>query len=180
MKKLLQVLLVLALLSASGAPARAADLIPVHVTFTGVDAPARWAARHDSRDARMAITSREGDVTLLLTDEVVAIQFSDRCMHELRRKMREDEDRQDNAVARALASAVLSGVRSLLDHSAECPVRALRAAAYEDGRLVFTATDGRHVLEGLIVDDHDVLAGFDEADAQRFARECGRLVRQKR
>ena len=180
MKALLRVLLVGFLLPGASVPAGAHDLLPTNVKVADVHAPARWAPRHDERDARRAITSREGDVTLLLTDEVVAIQFSEGALRKIHRQMREDEDTQDNAIARALTSAVMSGVRTLLDHCAECPIRALQGAAVVDGRLVFTATDGRHVLEGMTVDDHEALAGFAPDDARSFARECERMCRQKR
>jgi hypothetical protein len=179
MKAFLWILLVGLLLPGASAAAGALDLLPANVKVADVHAPARWAPRHDVRDARLAITNREGDVTLLLTDEVVAIQFSEHTLREIHRRMREDEDTQDNAIARALASAVMSGVRTLLDHSAECPIRALHDAAFVDGRLVFTAADGRHVLEGMRVDDREALAGFAEGDARTFARECERIRRQK-
>jgi hypothetical protein len=180
MKPLLWILLVGILHPGASTLAGAHDLFPGNMKVADVHAPARWAPRHDSRDAQLAITNREGNVTLLLTDEVVAIQFSDRTLREIHRQLREDEDTQDNAIARALASAVMSGVRTLLDHSAECPIRSLHDAAYVNGRMVFTAVDGEHVLEGMKVDDHEALAGFAENDARSFVRACERIRRQKR
>ena len=180
MKALLWALVVGLSLPCASAPAGAHDLLPGNVKVADVHAPARWAPRHDARDARLAITNREGNVTLLLTDEVVAIQFSERTLRDIHRQMRADEDTRDNAIARALASAVMSGVRTLLDHSAECPIRSLHAAAFVDGRLVFTAVDGEHVLEGTRVDDREALTTFAEDDARTFVRECERLRRQKR
>jgi hypothetical protein len=180
MKAVLWILVVGFLSSGAGASAGAHELFPGNVKVGDVHAPARWAPRHDVRDARLSITNREGNVTLLLTDEVVAIQFSERTLRDIHRQMREDEDTQDNAIARALASAVMSGVRTLLDHSAECPVRSLHDAALVDGRIVFTAVDGEHVLEGMKVDDREALASFAPEDARAFVRECERLRRQKR
>src|SRR5262249_45722876 len=94
------------------------------------DPPARWSARHDPEDARFAITTENGEVTLLLTHDVVAMQLSDHTFHhvdrELRKKERDHED-DDNPIAEAISTAILSGVRALLDHSAECPIREVKA-----------------------------------------------------
>jgi hypothetical protein len=143
---------------------------------TCCDEPARWAARHDSRDARLAITTEDGAATLLLTSEVAAVQLSDRMMRDTRRKLKAEKDGdEDNVLERAIKTAVIGGVRALLDHSAECPVRELKSVDYRDERLIFTALDGKRVFDDIDVNDRDVMTGFSERDAKAFVREFRRL-----
>ena len=138
--------------------------------------PARWAARHDSEDARIAITTEDGDVTLLLTRRVVALQLSDRTFHKVNRELRrKNDEEEDNPIAGAIKTAVIGGVRALLDHSAECPVRELNDVAYRGGRLIFTTEDGDRIFEDVEVDNSDVMSDFSERDAREFVREFRRL-----
>jgi hypothetical protein len=140
------------------------------------EAPARWAARHDSEDARIAITTEDGDVTLLLTRRVVALQLSDRTFHKVNRELRrKKQEEEDNPIAEALKTAVIGSVRALLDHSAECPVRELSDVAYRGGRLIFTTEDGDRIFEDVEVHDSDVMGDFSERDAREFVREFRRL-----
>lgn len=139
------------------------------------ESPARWGARHDLEDARIAITTEEGDVTLLLTRRVVALQLSDHCFHKVNRELRRQREDQDNPIAEAIQTVVISSVRALLDHSAECPVREIRDVTYRDGRLVFVTEDGDSLFEKVEVNDSEVMASFSEADAREFVREFRRL-----
>jgi hypothetical protein len=141
--------------------------------------PTRWAARHDTHRARIAVTTEDGEVVLLLTGDVVAFQLSDRTFHKVRRKLRDKENEDsDNALAQAIKTAVLSGVRALLDHSAECPIRDVSDVDYRDGRLVFTAENGRRIFENIEVDNRDVMQSFSESDARLFVREFRRAKAQ--
>ena len=136
------------------------------------DSPARWAARHDPGDARLAIDTREGEATLLLTGDVVAVQLSDRTLHKVERKFRDERaEDDDNPLAAAIKTAVYTGVLSLLDHSAECRIRDIRDVDYRNGRLEFTTEGGRPLFSHMEVDDEDMLASFSERDAQAFVRE---------
>src|SRR5262249_22986425 len=78
--------------------------------------PARWADRHDVGDSRIAITTHGDEATLLLTDDVVALQLSNRLFHDVTRNLRKAEKEDDeNVLAQVLKSAVLGSVRALLD-----------------------------------------------------------------
>jgi hypothetical protein len=166
------------LLIASSASARDCDewTGSLHVG-SGVEAPARWAPRHDSRLARLVITSSDGKVDLLLTPTAVAFQISDRKMASLEHKLRDKQDDADDdtPIGDAFKTAVLAGVRVLLKHSAECPVRELRDVDYRDGALVFTTTDGDHLFHGLEVNDSALLGAFSERDARAFVHEFRRM-----
>ena len=139
------------------------------------DPPARWASRHDAEDARVAITTADGDVTLLLTRKVVALQLSDRTFHKVNRELRQKQEEADNPLAEAIQTVVIGGVRALLGHSAECPVREISDVTYRQGRLVFVTEDGGRLFEDVEVNDSNVMADFPQRDAREFVREFRRL-----
>lgn len=175
--KLAPALLALSLLLPS-APALAHDTGCVRVSRFGCADPLRWADRHDDGDARFAITTVDGKVTLLLTDGVVAMQLSNRTMRRLDREMhraRHEDDDDDGPLADAIRTAVIGTVQSVLDHRAECPLREIRDVRYERGRLVIVSRGGRRLFERIEVNDDDVLESFDPRDAADFAREFRRL-----
>lgn len=162
--------------SSLAAPALAKDAASVKINTTCCDPPARWAERYDARDARLAITTEDGAAVLLLVDDAVAVQLSTRALRDIRQELRKEEDSdEDNAIAHAFKAAVLSGVRTMIAHSAECPTRALKDVEYRNGRLVFTARNGGRVFDDLDVNGSDVMAGFSDADARAFVREFRRL-----
>ena len=169
----------LAVLLATPATVRSDDCPSFHTH--GCSAPARWAMRHDAGDARIAITTEDGDATLLLTDQVVAMQLSDRTLHRLRQRLRREEDAREEdggdalGIGTAIRATVFSAVRTLLDHSAEVPVRQLRDVDYRDGRLRFTTASGGGVFDDVDVNDRDVTASFRDRDALAFVREFRRL-----
>src|SRR5947199_6640526 len=86
----------------------------------------RWAEHHDPGDARFAITTEDGKVTLLLTDRVVALQLSERTLHRVQRELHAKEERQDHWLGAVIASAVIGTVGDLLDSSFECRLSDLR------------------------------------------------------
>jgi hypothetical protein len=141
------------------------------------DEPMRWSKRHDTSRAISAITTRNGKVTLVLTRNVVALQLSDRTMRKIDRELHRARNQDDgaDAIGEAFKVAALSTVRSLLDHSAECPVDELRDVRYVDGRIQFISRDGDPVFRHVRMDDDDMLEGFDPEDAADFVQEFRRL-----
>jgi hypothetical protein len=131
----------------------------------------RWADHHDPGDARFAMTTENGKVTVLLTDRVVALQLSERTLHRVQRELHAKEERQDHWLGAVIASAVIGTVGDLLDSSFECRLRDLRDVTYEDGRLEFIGRDGRPVFDHTEVCDNDLGSAFSEQDARRFVRE---------
>ena len=145
------------------------------------EAPAYWSDRHDPDDARLAITTRNRGATLLLTDEVVAVQLSDRAFHRVQRKLRAERgEDEDNVLARAIRTAVMSSVAAVLDHSAECEITDIRDVQYRQGQLVFVTEEGDRLFENMDVDDENVMAGFSERDARAFVQEFRRLKSRER
>jgi len=143
--------------------------------------PARWSARHEPEDARFAITTQNGEVTLLLTRNVVAMQLSDRTFHRVDRELRKKEresDEQDNPLADAIVTAVVSGVRALLDHSAECPIRDVKDVDYRGSELVLTLNNGERLFRHVELDDTNVMQNFSASDARAFVMEFRRAKSQ--
>lgn len=133
------------------------------------------SGHQDLDAARIAITTQDGKVTLLLTERDVAFQLSDRTVRRVRRQLRDTEDEQDNWFASAIVTAVTATVRGLIDHSVVCHVRDLRDVSYENGRLVFRGRNGRRVFDDAEVDHTDIATAFSERDAREFVREFRRL-----
>jgi hypothetical protein len=145
------------------------------------DSPVEWAPRHPVAASRLAITTTNRSITLLLTDDEVAMQLSDPAFHKATRDLRRDAgEHDDNVLGEAIRTAVVAGVGSLLDHSARCPLSELRDVTYANGRLALTSVNGRPVYQDADTDDEDVLASFSERDARAFVREFQRAKATRR
>lgn len=162
---------------APAGPALAHDSGGLRLNRFDCDDPLRWGPRHAAERARHAITSEDGRITFVLTDRVLALQLSDRTLRKLDRELHRarHEDDDSGPVGEAIKVAVVGAVRSMLAHSAECPVRELRDVRVADGRLVIVARDGTRLFERFEVDDEDVLDAFDPREAERLAAEFRRL-----
>lgn len=135
------------------------------------DGPTRLADRYDADEARFAIVTDNRKVMLLITDDVVAMQLSDRVLRKVSRKMRDAKDEDDGALAQAIRTAVLAGVRSALDHSAECDIRDIARADYRDGELILTGRNGKRLFGNAEIDGENVMRHFSPSDARAFVRQ---------
>jgi hypothetical protein len=177
----------LTLLLAALLPAGAALAHDHHAGSGGMHAstvkpPVEWGARHDLARARFAILTEDRAAALVLTRDLVAVQLSDQTLRKLDREIarEKDQDEEDGLIAQVIKSAVLGSVRTLLDHSLECPIEDLRDVRYRDGRLILITEDGDRVFEDLNINDHEVLEGFSEHDALAFVREFRRAKERSR
>jgi hypothetical protein len=178
MRRALPILLLAMLLSAGAAFAHDHH---VNVGSCEVREPLEWGARHDLARARFAMLTEDRAVALVLTRDLVAIQFSDRTFHKLDREIAIEKDEDDDGViVDAIKGAILGSVRALLDHSLECPIGDLRDVRYRDGRLILITEDGDRIFEDLNINDHEVLEGFSEHDALAFVREFRRAKERSR
>lgn len=163
--------------------ATAGEHASIHSSFNlcniSCDGPIRCAERHDARDTRLAITTDNGKVTLLLTDRVVAMQLSDRVLHKVERKLKDADDEDDNGLGRVIKTAVLTSVLALLNHSAECDIRDIASADYRSGELILTARNGKRIFGHADIDDENIMRDFSESDARVFVQELRRrMVRE--
>lgn len=154
----------------TASPAHASSL-----TCRGLGREVHISDRLDPADARIAITTQDGEVTLLLTDRHVVLQLSDRTLRQVRRELRDARDEQDHWLASTIATAVTGAVGELLDHSFTCRVRDLRDVSHRDGRLVFTGRHGKAVFIDEDECDSDFSRAFSERDADNFVREFRRV-----
>jgi hypothetical protein len=144
-------------------------------TCRGLGKEVRWSERRDPSDARIAITTESGEMTLLLTDRDVVFQLSDRAHRRVRRDLKDAKDDQDDVIASVVAAVVTNTVREVLDHSFVCQLRDLHHASYEDGCLVLTGRRGNVVFGSEDECDSDGMRGFSERDARAFVREFQRV-----
>jgi hypothetical protein len=141
------------------------------------DQSARLAPRQNARDAEVAINTENGEVTLLLTRDVVALQLSDRTLRKIRRDLRENdgEETDDGMLGQVIRTAVFSIVSGALTHSVEYPLSELRDVKYEDGELVLRTQDGDRLFHKVEINDTPVFRSFSAEDARDFVREFQRL-----
>ena len=174
---------VITLMLAMLLPAGAVSAHDHHVKIGSCEVrePLEWGARHDLARARFAMLTEDRAAALVLTRDRVAVQLSDRTLHKLDREIASEKSGdEDGLIAQVIKSAVLGSVRALLDHSLECPIGDLRDVRYRDGRLILITEDGDRIFEDLNIDDHEVLEGFSEHDAQAFVREFHRVKERSR
>jgi hypothetical protein len=164
-----------AVLALAAMPALPAGPTADAMTISCRDKYVRLREHQDLADARFAMDSRNGKVTLLLSDRVVAFQLSDRTVNKVRRELRDKKEEQDNWFAAAIVTAVAGTVSEFIDSSVECRIRDLKDVRFQDGRLVFISRDGRQIFDDVDVDDSDVCSSFSDSDARRFVREFRRV-----
>lgn len=179
--KTVAALLLLPLLAVPAGAAQAQEQATrVSVSHGSDDSPGRIGRRWDPRDARSAITTRDGMVMMLLTRDAVALQLTDRGLRDVRREMHEEAREEGGFLAEVIAAAVRGSVGTMLKRSVEYPVSELRDVSYRGGRLVFTGVDGERVFEKVTVNDADVMESFSEAEARAFVREFRRVKDRSR
>src|SRR5215831_1122608 len=75
--------------------------------------PSHLAPRGDSRDAKFLINTEDGCASLILTNDLVAMQLTDRAFRDVDRHLDDIEDEDDNVLAHSIKAVVLGSVRSL-------------------------------------------------------------------
>jgi hypothetical protein len=130
----------------------------ISISFSSEDPRTHLGPRHDPRDARLAITTRDGSTSLLLTHDVVAVQLTDRALANVSTK----DD------AGFLEELIASGVRLAIRKAVEYPIANIRSVEIRDGALVLTNDKNQPVFTEIKVNHTDVLRDFSVADAARF------------
>jgi hypothetical protein len=151
-------LLVLALLLTATAALASNDKKGISISFSSEDSRTHLGPRLNVRDARLAITNRDGSVSLLLMNDVVAIQLTDRALANISTK----DD------ASFIEDLLASGVRTVLRKAVEYPISGISSAGIRDGVLVLTNDKGQPVFTEVKVNGTDMLRDFAIGDAARF------------
>jgi hypothetical protein len=130
----------------------------ISISFSSEDSRTRLAPRHDARDARLAVTTRNGAAVLLLTGDVVAVQLSDATLAGV-------ETKDD---ANFLEELIVSGVRLAVGKSVEYPIANIRSAEIRGGVLMLTTDQGKPIFDEIKVNGTNVTRNISAGDAARF------------
>ncbi|HEU4457455.1 MAG TPA: hypothetical protein VFR81_30575 [Longimicrobium sp.] len=174
MKRLfLAALAALSLVPAQHAAAQRTERHGIEIGSLSEDAPARMGPRRDAREARLAITTTNDVVSLMLTGDVVAMQLTERTLRQVSGEIERDAAEEDDGgfLGRMIGSVVRNSVSTMLRRSIEYPVSELRSVDYRGGRLVFTSEEGEEIFEDVEVNDTRMVESFSPADARAFVRE---------
>ena len=131
----------------------------ISISIHSEDSRTDMGPRHDPRDARAAITSRDGSTVLMLVDDVVALQLSDRAL---------DSETKSKDDANFLEELLSAGVKLALGKSVEYPVAHISTVEYRNGALRIVNDQNKPVFTNVKVNGTDVLRNFSSADATRF------------
>lgn len=142
----------------TGSTVAAADL---SISINSDDPKTVVASRHDADDARLAITTRDGNTVLMLVNDAIAVQLSDRAMKKM-------DDKKSAKETNFLEDLLVAGVKLALGKSVEYPLVHLRNVEYRDGALRFTNDQNKPVFSEMKVNGTEVLRDFTAADATRF------------
>jgi len=157
MKPLLACALAL-LLPASAMFAAAAKKPGVNISFSSDDDRTHFGPRHTAGEARLAITSRDGSTMLMLLNDNIAVQLTDKALRNV------DTKKESTFVEELLASAV----RLAVGKAVEYPIANIRTADVRDGELRLITDEDKPVFSELKVNGTDVFHDFSAADATRF------------
>lgn len=130
----------------------------ISISFDSDDARTKLASRHDPKQARLAVMTRNGAAMLLLRNDVVAVQLSDAALDKI-------ETKED---ANFLEEWLAAGVRMAVKKSVEYPVASIRSAELRNGVLVLTNDQGEPVFDNVTVNGSNVTHDLSPADAARF------------
>jgi hypothetical protein len=130
----------------------------ISLSFSSDDSRTHLGARHSAHDSRMTITSRDGSVEMMLLNDVVAVQLTDRVLAKITTK----DD------AGFLEELIVGGVQIALRKAVEYPLADIRAAEIRDGALVLINDKNEPVFKEIKVNGADVMKDFAIGDAARF------------
>ena len=162
-------LLVVAVLLIATAALASDDKKGISISFNSSDPRTHLGPRLDARQARLAITNHDGTVSLLLMNDVVAIQLSDHALAGISTK-------DDGGM---LEELLASTVRTVLRKAIEYPVADISSAEIEDGALVLSNDKNQPIFTNVKVNGRDVLRDFPLADAARFVHAFRALKNQR-
>ncbi|HEX6100619.1 MAG TPA: hypothetical protein VF432_30160 [Thermoanaerobaculia bacterium] len=133
----------------------------ISISLNSDDSRTELGDRHDVRDARMAITTRDRSTVLLLLDDTVAMQLTDATLAKMDAEKKKDTN--------FLEELVLAGVKLAVGKSVEYPIADIRTIDYSNGALRVIGADNKPVFTEIKVNGTDVLRDFSRADVVRFA-----------
>lgn len=130
----------------------------ISISFDSNDPRVQLGPRRNAHDARLAITTRDGSTSVLLMNDVVAVQLSDHAISQIKPK---DEDS-------FIEELVASGVQVALRRAVAYPLANIRAVEVRNGVLTIVNDRNQPVFTDIKINGTDVLRDVSAADAARF------------
>lgn len=129
--------------------------------------------RVSHEDNMVIITTKEGSVELLLTDDHIIVQFSQDGLANITDEINstEVEHEEFSLIFDVFKSMLSSGLRTLLDHSLQISISELEEVIYRDGRLEMITHNNTVLFKNLEIGDRFLIEDFAEEDAIRFMKE---------
>jgi hypothetical protein len=134
----------------------------ISISLSSDDPRAEMGPRYETRDAQVAIRTRDRSAMLLLVDDVIAVQLSDATLAKM------ESEKKNKKETGFFEELVLAGVRLAVGKSVEYPIAALRSVDYRDGVLRIVNDQNKPVFAELKVNGTEILRDFSSADAARF------------
>ncbi len=127
------------------------------------------------------ITTREGSIELLLTDDDIVVQFSEEGLNKITDEIQQSEVEHEefSLIYDVFKSMLSSGLRTLLDHSLQIPISDLEEVIYQDGALQMITKDNRVLFDDVDVGGTTIIRDFKEEDALRFMSELERRMQEQ-
>ncbi len=135
----------------------------INISLSSDDSRTQLGARHDVRDAQVTIATKDRAVVLMLVDDVVAMQLSEKTMSEV------DAEHKKKKDTNFFEDLVVAGVKLAIGKSIEYPVASIKTLDYANGGLRVIGADNKPVFTELKVNGNDVMHAFSREDVIRFA-----------
>lgn len=130
----------------------------VSITFNSDDPNTVIGPRRNVHEAKLAITTKDGSTALLLMNDVVAVQLTDKTIANVKAK---DDDS-------FLEELLASGVQVMLKRAVEYPIAHIRAVELREGVLTMVNDRNQPLFTDVKINGANVLRSFSPADAARF------------
>jgi hypothetical protein len=120
-------------------------------------------------DAKMTITTTDGNVSMSLLDDAIAYHLSDRLLAKVHTDMDTSTARDTSGIGGFIARTVKSAVGSALSTQMKIPLADIEDIRYEDGAIRMTMRNRKHFdPDDVNVDKRPLLESFSPDDARRF------------
>lgn len=144
--------------------------------ITAQDIDAKIIPRMMQTEAEAGITTREGSVDLMLTNEFLIIQFTDTFLENIEKEIQKEREAASSHAGAVVLSMVSSGVRTLLDRAMAVPLSDITDVYYENNRLYIKGPEGRELFRDLEIDGKEIMEDFSRRDARRFVAEAEKRI----
>ncbi|MCH8569060.1 MAG: hypothetical protein LAT67_12375 [Balneolales bacterium] len=147
-------------------------------SFQSKDIEAEFLPRISHNQADFAMSTQDGFIDLMISDDAILIQFTDRFLQKIDSEIQKEKTGDDNGHFKAvLLSMLSSGVTTLLDRAIAIPIHHIDEVYYQNGKLHIIANDGTDLFKGLEVEGTYVMENFSRHDARKFVVEAEKRIR---